>query len=110
VAETALLTYAAEARVQTPQPHERGLLDGYGVAKRIRGQPWGQRITLVALTGWGQDFDRRRSREAGFDSHLVKPLDLDTLADLLARLPSGPGQGRTPSGGALSPGAKSSAA
>jgi signal transduction histidine kinase len=66
------------------------LLDGYEVAKRIRAQPWGQRITLVALTGWGQDSDRRRSREAGFDSHLVKPLDLETLTDLLARLPSGP--------------------
>ena len=65
------------------------ILDGYEVAKRIRQQPWGQRITLVALTGWGQDSDRRRSREAGFDSHLVKPLDLDTLTDLLARLPSG---------------------
>ena len=65
------------------------LLDGYEVAKRIRAQPWGQRITLVALTGWGQDSDRRRSREAGFDSHLVKPLDLETLTDLLARLPSG---------------------
>ncbi|HEY7887996.1 MAG TPA: response regulator [Steroidobacteraceae bacterium] len=64
------------------------LLDGYEVAKRIRAQPWGQRITLVALTGWGQDSDRRRSREAGFDSHLVKPLDLETLIDLLARLPS----------------------
>ena len=63
------------------------LLDGYEVAKRIRAQPWGQRITLVALTGWGQDSDRRRSREAGFDSHLVKPLDLETLTDLLARLP-----------------------
>src|SRR5581483_7617908 len=45
------------------------MLDGYEVAKRIRAQPWGQRITLVALTGWGQDSDRRRSREAGFDSH-----------------------------------------
>ncbi|MGH8169051.1 MAG: ATP-binding response regulator [Steroidobacteraceae bacterium] len=64
------------------------MLDGYEVAKRIRAQPWGQRITLVALTGWGQDSDRRRSREAGFDSHLVKPLDLDTLTDLLARLPA----------------------
>ncbi|MHB8815494.1 MAG: response regulator [Steroidobacteraceae bacterium] len=69
------------------------LLDGYEVAKRIRAQPWGQRITLVALTGWGQDSDRRRSREAGFDSHLVKPLDLETLTDLLARLPSGPASG-----------------
>jgi signal transduction histidine kinase len=69
------------------------MLDGYEVAKRIREQPWGQRITLVALTGWGQDSDRRRSREAGFDSHLVKPLDLETLTDLLARLPSGPTSG-----------------
>ena len=66
------------------------MLDGYEVARRIRAQPWGQRITLVALTGWGQDSDRRRSREAGFDSHLVKPLDLETLTDLLARLPSSP--------------------
>src|SRR6185437_14914721 len=56
-------------------------LDGYEVARRIRAQPWGQRITLVALTGWGQDSDRRRSQEAGFDSHLVKPLDLDKLTE-----------------------------
>jgi signal transduction histidine kinase len=69
------------------------LLDGYEVAKRIRAQPWGQRITLVALTGWGQDSDRRRSHEAGFDSHLVKPLDLETLTDLLARLPSSSSSG-----------------
>jgi CheY-like chemotaxis protein len=41
----------------------------------------------VALTGWGQDSDRRRSQEAGFDSHLVKPLDLDKLTELLAALP-----------------------
>ncbi len=64
-------------------------LDGYEVARRIRAQPWGAGITLVALTGWGQDSDRRRSQEAGFDSHLVKPLDLDKLTDLLATLPSG---------------------
>ena len=63
-------------------------LDGYEVARRIRAQPWGQGMTLVALTGWGQDSDRRRSQEAGFDSHLVKPLDLDKLTELLASLPS----------------------
>ncbi|HZO21604.1 MAG TPA: response regulator [Steroidobacteraceae bacterium] len=63
------------------------MLDGYEVARRIRAQPWGDRITLVALTGWGQDSDRHRSGEAGFDSHLVKPLDLDKLTDLLQRLP-----------------------
>jgi signal transduction histidine kinase len=66
-------------------------LDGYEVARRIRAQPWGARITLVALTGWGQDSDRRRSQEAGFDSHLVKPLDLDKLTELLATLPSAGG-------------------
>jgi CheY-like chemotaxis protein len=63
-------------------------LDGYEVARRIRAQPWGRSITLVALTGWGQDSDRRRSGEAGFDSHLVKPLDLDKLTELLGRLPT----------------------
>lgn len=62
-------------------------LDGYEVARRIRAQPWGRRITLVALTGWGQESDRRRSGEAGFDSHLVKPLDLDKLMELLTQLP-----------------------
>jgi signal transduction histidine kinase len=88
------------------------MLDGYEVAKRIRAQPWGQRITLVALTGWGQDSDRRRSREAGFDSHLVKPLDLETLTDLLARLPSGSGSAharQAANGGPPSATAKSSA-
>jgi signal transduction histidine kinase len=64
------------------------MLDGYEVARRIRVQPWGQKIILVALTGWGQDSDRRRSREAGFDSHLVKPLDMDKLSELLEGLPS----------------------
>jgi signal transduction histidine kinase len=63
------------------------VLDGYEVARRVRAQPWGRSVTLVALTGWGQDSDRRRSREAGFDSHLVKPLDMDKLAELLDGLP-----------------------
>jgi signal transduction histidine kinase/CheY-like chemotaxis protein len=62
-------------------------LDGYEVARRIRAEPWGKRTVLIALTGWGQDEDRRRSREVGFDSHLVKPLDPEALSTLLARLP-----------------------
>jgi CheY-like chemotaxis protein len=61
-------------------------LDGYEAARRIRQQPGGHGIVLVALTGWGQDDDRRRSREAGFDHHLVKPVDLDALLELLAHL------------------------
>jgi signal transduction histidine kinase len=64
------------------------LLDGYEVARRIRAQEWGKAVTLVALTGWGQESDRRRSQEAGFDTHLVKPLDLEKLTTLLAQLPA----------------------
>ena len=53
-------------------------------AARIRQEPWGKRLTLVALTGWGQDEDRHRSREAGFDAHMVKPVDFDALLKLLS--------------------------
>ena len=59
-------------------------MDGYEVARRIRAAPDPERVLLVALTGWGQGDDVRRSREAGFDHHLVKPPDLDKLRDLLA--------------------------
>lgn len=62
-------------------------LNGYETAKRLREQPWGQRVTLVALTGWTQDEDRRQSRDAGFDFHLVKPIELAALEKLLAELP-----------------------
>jgi signal transduction histidine kinase len=60
------------------------LLDGYEVARRIRAQPWGRDMRLVALTGWGQDSDRRLSRDAGFDCHLVKPVHMDELTEVLA--------------------------
>jgi len=58
-------------------------LDGCEVARRIRAQSWGRGAVLVALTGWGQDVDRRRSRDAGFDMHLVKPVDPATLCEML---------------------------
>jgi PAS domain S-box-containing protein len=54
-------------------------LNGYEACRRIRQQAWGARILLVALTGWGMDEDRDRSREAGFDTHLVKPVDAGVL-------------------------------
>jgi CheY-like chemotaxis protein len=59
-------------------------MDGYEVARRVRAGPRGNDIKLIALTGWGSDDDRRRSREAGIDHHLVKPVDLQVLEDLLA--------------------------
>ena len=58
-------------------------LDGYEAARSIRQQSWGQKMKLVALTGWGQQEDKRRSREAGFDAHLVKPIDFDALEELI---------------------------
>jgi signal transduction histidine kinase/ActR/RegA family two-component response regulator len=62
-------------------------MDGYEVARRMRGQPSGGRMLLVAVTGYGQDEDRRRSREAGFDHHLVKPADLAAVERILADVP-----------------------
>jgi len=59
-------------------------LNGYEACRRIRNEPWGQRIVLIAVTGWGQDEDRRRSHEAGFDRHLVKPVDPQALMTILA--------------------------
>ena len=59
-------------------------LDGYEAARHIRGQPWGQEMMLVALSGWGQDGHKKRAQEAGFDHHLVKPADPGQLERLLA--------------------------
>jgi signal transduction histidine kinase/CheY-like chemotaxis protein len=59
-------------------------LNGFDAARRIREQPGGQERVLIALTGWGQEEDRRRSQEAGFDHHLTKPIDFGVLRELLA--------------------------
>lgn len=78
-------------------------LNGYDACRMIREQNWGANIVLLAVTGWGDDDDIRRSREAGFDGHLVKPVELDRLVDLLSTvaLDRGPFPRRaTPSGGA----------
>jgi len=53
--------------------------DGYEVARRIREQPEGQDLMLITLTGWGQEEDRRRTSQAGFDYHLLKPADMTAL-------------------------------
>jgi len=61
-------------------------MDGHEVAQQIRREPWGQRICLIAVTGWSDETDRAKSRAAGFDHHLVKPLDTAHLAQLLDTL------------------------
>ena len=58
-------------------------MDGYEVARRIRANPANRDMSLIALTGWGQDEDRRRSVAAGFNHHLVKPADIEQLRQLL---------------------------
>jgi PAS domain S-box-containing protein len=59
-------------------------LNGYEAARRIRQHAWGQGILLVALTGWGQEDERKKSADAGFDHHLVKPVRLDDLTQLIS--------------------------
>jgi CheY-like chemotaxis protein len=63
-------------------------LNGHETAKLVREQPWGKGVVLVALTGWGQDDDRRRSDAAGFNAHMVKPVEPSALEKLLASLPA----------------------
>ncbi len=73
-------------------------LNGYDACFRIRQQPWSSGMAIVALTGWGQEEDRRRSKEAGFDQHLVKPVQPADLEKLLAAPPM-----RSPSMGTSEP-------
>jgi CheY-like chemotaxis protein len=58
--------------------------NGYEVCRSIRQAPWGKGIRIVALTGWGQEQDRQKTRDAGFDHHLVKPVTAGALNDALA--------------------------
>jgi CheY-like chemotaxis protein len=60
-------------------------VDGYELARLMRGKPQGAGLRLVALTGYGQDSDRARASEAGFDEHMVKPVAVDRLTELIAR-------------------------
>jgi PAS domain S-box-containing protein len=94
--ETAL-SFAAE------EPPEAVLLDlgmpgmdGFQVARRLRGEPATRRSLIIALTGWGQDADRRRSREAGFDYHLVKPVDPTVIGRVLAEYRAFSGETTSP--------------
>jgi CheY-like chemotaxis protein len=62
-------------------------LDGYGVAARVRAEPSAANVRLIAMSGDGQDADLQRSREAGFDAHLVKPVELEALTRILSHPP-----------------------
>jgi len=64
-------------------------INGLDATRRIRTEPWGRDIKIIALTGWGQSHDRERSREAGCDGHLVKPVNLADLDKMLAELKEG---------------------
>ena len=63
-------------------------MNGYEAARRIRQESWGERMVLIALTGWGQEEDKRRAVEAGFDHHLTKPIEAAALEKLLAGINS----------------------
>jgi len=65
------------------------LMNGYAVAQALRARPEHSRIHIAAVTGWGQDEDRRKAREAGFDSHFTKPLAPAALEELLTRIAQG---------------------
>jgi two-component system, chemotaxis family, CheB/CheR fusion protein len=73
-------------------------LNGNEVCSRIRQTTWGKELTIVALTGWGQEEDRDRSTDAGFNAHMVKPVDHDVLMKLIASLPSLSASAPGPSG------------
>ena len=61
-------------------------MNGYEAAEQIRRQPWGRDMVLVAVTGWGQEEDKRRALAAGFDRHMTKPVDPAAVEELLSRL------------------------
>jgi CheY-like chemotaxis protein len=65
------------------------VMDGYELGLRLRQIPELASLRLVAITGYGQDTDRQRSRDAGFDAHLVKPIDLSMLQQILNGLAAG---------------------
>ncbi|HVI02309.1 MAG TPA: response regulator, partial [Enhygromyxa sp.] len=59
-------------------------IDGTEVCRTLRAEPWGAGIFVIALSGWGQERDKRRTAEAGFDAHMTKPANLEQLKALLA--------------------------
>jgi len=105
--QTAYTSRGALELAETFRPHalvlDIGLpeVNGYDLAQRIRALPWGRHAVLIAVTGWGQEHDRHRAFEAGFDHHLTKPVEPQALEALLKSLagkfqPEGPGPAPPP--------------
>jgi CheY-like chemotaxis protein len=65
-------------------------LDGYQAARRLRAEPWGKSVVLIALTGWGRKTDIEAASNAGFDGHLLKPVEAEALLQLIAELRARP--------------------
>ena len=65
-------------------------MDGYEAARRLRCESWGKDVVLIALTGWGRQGDIDAARAAGFDGHLLKPVDADALIELISSLQQAP--------------------
>jgi len=92
VVRTAYSGRRALERAESFRPHalllDIGLpdLDGYQLARQIRAQPWGRDTVLIAVTGWGQEENRRRAMDAGFDHHLTKPIAAETVEAILQSL------------------------
>lgn len=90
IVETAIDGVQAVHRAETFRPEvilmDVGLpkLDGYGATRRIRSEPWGREMTIIAVTGWGQENDRARSKTAGCDAHLIKPIEIAEFEAILA--------------------------
>ncbi|HEY0962654.1 MAG TPA: response regulator [Pseudomonadales bacterium] len=63
------------------------LMNGYDVARTVRAEPWGEALTLIAISGWGQPQDRERAFTAGFDAHFAKPVSFDTLVEMIKSPP-----------------------
>jgi CheY-like chemotaxis protein len=86
------VAYSGEEALQVAQECEPQIIlmdiglpgmNGYDTAREMRSRPWGEAVTLIAVTGWVREADRRRALEAGFDQHVTKPLDAGLLEALL---------------------------
>jgi PAS domain S-box-containing protein len=103
--QTAYTARQALELARTFRPHalllDIGLpdIDGYKLAQQVRATPWGRSAILVAVTGWGQEQDRLRAVEAGFDQHLVKPISAETVESLLQSFVRGTAAPQSPTRG-----------